>query len=62
MESDRSESNLGDENPGRIDIDQPPTHKQPKKRFIGRKGAADRAGNQPNGDIPIEDKSGIQGE
>ena len=61
MEQDRSETNLGatansdPEAPGQT------TTKQPKRRFVGRRTAAEEAAQKPDSNKTIEDAEAIQG-
>ena len=61
MESDRTQSNLGQA----VDLDageqRPEKPKQPKKRFIGRKAAAERLEQNGGSNGTIEDSGAIQG-
>ena len=62
MEADRAQADLGKAVESELIADDKQQQKQPKKRFIGRKEAAERA--EKSGDIngTIEDSGAIQGE
>jgi len=62
MEHDREQADLGPSVPADLNGDSAPVQRQPKKRFIGRRAAAERAaakGDASGGGI--EDSSAIQG-
>ena len=60
MEADRETANLGDEQPTEL---QGETNipKQPKRRFIGRRAAVERAAASANASSSIEDSGAVQG-
>lgn len=61
MEADRAETDLGDSIIPELEAEEDEKPKQPRKRFIGRRAAAEKAEqrNGPNG--TIEDSGAIQG-
>ena len=61
METDRAQTDLGEAVDAEVSASRSDPLKQPKKRFIGRKTAAEKAGKNggPNG--TIEDSGAIQG-
>ena len=63
MESDRAKVDLGpdvsSENPKPANV--PDIPKQPKKRFVGRRAAAERAERDGKASASIEDNGAIQG-
>ena len=63
MESDRAKVDLGpdelSENYKPADV--PDIPKQPKKRFVGKRAAAERAERDGKGSASIEDNGAIQG-
>lgn len=63
MEEDRAQADLGiaaDIEEAHAPPPSPPARKQPKKRFVGRRAAANNAKNGA-GDPSIEDSGAIQG-
>lgn len=67
MESDRAETNLG---PVIVDVtdavvdgaaEAPAVAKQPRRRFIGRRAAAERTGGSPADDNIIEGSGALAG-
>jgi hypothetical protein len=61
MESDREQADLGPTIPEDINGDTVPEPRQPKKRFIGRRAAAERAAGKGQTDGGIEDSNAVQG-
>ena len=67
MESDRSQTNLGpvvaDVTDTIVDVsaEGPVGAKQPRRRFIGRRAAAERSGGQPTDDQIIEGSGALAG-
>ena len=61
MELDRSESNLGSTVNDDSGLQGQVTSKQPKRRFVGRRTAAEKALEQRDSNITIEESGAIQG-
>jgi len=61
MEEDRIATNLGPDLPSELNGEQSPVPKQPKKRFVGRRTAAEAAGSKATPNESIEDSGAIQG-
>lgn len=61
MESDRAQANLGDAIDDELEVDKQEKPKQPRRRFIGRKAAAERAELNGGSNGTIEDSGAIQG-
>jgi 2-(3-amino-3-carboxypropyl)histidine synthase len=61
MESDRAQADLGQGIEAELAADKHGNPKQPKRRFIGRKAAAERAEQNGSFDATIEDSGTIQG-
>ena len=61
MESDRAEVGLGEAVDAELAVDQRQQTRQPKKRFIGRKEAAERAERVGDTSRTIEDSGTVQG-
>ncbi|GAB7352797.1 hypothetical protein MBLNU459_g3417t2 [Dothideomycetes sp. NU459] len=60
MEDDRAQADLGPSVSTDIDADAAPVQRQPKKRFIGRRAAEERAAAKGGASGGIEDSSAIQ--
>lgn len=61
MEEDRAQADLGEAVDAELDAEKQEKQKQPKKRFIGRKEAAERAEKRADTDATIEDSGALQG-
>lgn len=61
METDRAQSDLGEAVDAELSAAKSDSLKQPKKRFIGRKAAAEKAGKNGGSNGTIEDSGAIQG-
>lgn len=61
MEADRAQTDLGEAVNVELEADSQDSPKQPKKRFIGRKAAAERAKQDGSSRRTIEDSGAIQG-
>ena len=61
MEGDRAQADLGVAVDAELIIENQQKQKQPRKRFIGRKEAAERAEKRSDTDGTIEDSGAIQG-
>lgn len=61
MEDDRAHANLSDAISVELEAPAAETTKQPKKRFIGRRAAAERAAKNADQNSTIEDSGSIQG-
>lgn len=63
MEEDRAQADLGPPITADLDGDTAPEPRQPKKRFIGRRAATERAAAKGNGQPVggIEDSAAVQG-
>lgn len=57
MESDREQADLGPD----LNGDAIPEPRQPKKRFIGRRAATERAAAKGQASTGIEDSTAVQG-
>lgn len=61
MEHDREQADLGPSISADLNGDSATIQRQPKKRFIGRRAAAERAAAKGDASVGIEDSSAIQG-
>ena len=61
MEPDRAQTDLGEAVNAELLASKPDAVKQPKKRFIGRKAAAEKAEKSGGTNGTIEDSGAIQG-
>lgn len=63
MESDRAKADIGADVPSEYTklADVPNISKQPKKRFVGRRAAAERAERDGKSSASIEDNGAVQG-
>ena len=61
MEVDRAQSDLGEAVDAELSAEHQQKQKQPRKRFIGRKEAAERAEKRGDTNKTIEDSGAIQG-
>ncbi len=61
MEEDRAQVDIGAAVEAELSADQYEQPRQPKKRFIGRKAAAARAGAQADANGSVADSGAIQG-
>lgn len=61
MELDRSEANIGIAVDTDLEVEKQEKVRKPRKRFIGQRAAAERAGGKGDSNIPIEDNGAIQG-
>ena len=61
MEEDRAQADLGKAVDAEVGAEKQEKQKQPKKRFIGRKEAAERAEKRGDTSGTIEDSGAIQG-
>ena len=61
MEDDRTATNIGQAVDTELSTQSQSKPKQPRKRFIGRKEAAERADHSENKNRTIEDSGAIQG-
>lgn len=61
MEEDRAQVDLGGAVDAELGLENQEKQKQPRKRFIGRKEAAERAEKRSDTDVTIEDTGAIQG-
>jgi len=61
MESDRAQTDLGKVHIEQVDAEKQEKPKQPKKRFIGRKAAAENAERRGDPNGTIEDSGAVQG-
>lgn len=61
MEADREQANLVPEITTELGADAAPSPRQPKRRFIGRRAAAERAAAKGDTGAGIEDSGAIQG-
>lgn len=61
MEEDRAQADLGEVVDAEVCAEKQGKQKQPKKRFIGRKEAAERAEKRGDTNGTIEDSAAIQG-
>lgn len=60
MESDRAQVDLGIAVEAEAVVEGKPQERQPKRRFIGRKEAAERAERNGEASASIEDRGAIQ--
>ena len=61
MEEERAQADLGEAVDAELSAENPQRQNQPRKRFIGRKEAAERAEKRGNPNSTIEDTGAIQG-
>ena len=61
METDRAQTDLGEAANAELSASKSDPVKQPKKRFIGRKAAAEKAEKNGGSNGTIEDSGAIQG-
>ena len=61
MEQDRHQTHLGETSDAELGPEKEGKQKQPKKRFIGRKEAAERAQKRGDANEAIETSKAIQG-
>ena len=61
MEQDRAETDVGRAVDAELSAENQPKQKQPRKRFIGKKEAAERAEGRADMNGTIEDSGAIQG-
>jgi 2-(3-amino-3-carboxypropyl)histidine synthase len=61
MEADRAQADLGEAVTVELDAEKQERPKQPKKRFIARKTATERAEQNAESNGTIEDSGAIQG-
>ena len=61
METDRAQTDLGEAVNAELSASKSDAPKQPKKRFIGRKAAAEKAEKNGGSNATIEDSGAIQG-
>ena len=61
METDRAQTDLGEAVNAELLASKSDAHQQPKKRFIGRKAAAEKAEKNGGSNGTIEDSGAIQG-
>lgn len=61
MEKDRAQADLGEALDAEFEAEKQEKQKQPKKRFIGRKEASERAEKRNDTNGTIEDSGAIQG-
>ena len=61
MEADRAQADLGEAVDAELSAENLQKRKEPRKRFIGRKEAAERAEKKGNTNGTIEDSGAIQG-
>ncbi len=62
MEEDRAQVDIGAAVEAEIPVTQHEPSRLPKKRFVGRKAAAARAGQQADKVEPLESSGAIQGQ
>lgn len=62
MEDDRLQTNLGAEVSPDLISEPAPALRQPKKRFIGRRQAAENASKSSANGVNVEESGAIQGE
>lgn len=62
MEDDRSQTNLGADISSDLKSEPAAATRQPKKRFIGRRQAAENASKTTANGVNVEDSGAIQGE
>lgn len=61
MEEDRAQTDLGIAADMEESQSSPPVQKQPKKRFIGRRAAANAVRNNGANNLPLEESGAVQG-
>lgn len=61
MELDRSEANVGIAVDTDLEVEKQEKVRKPRKRFIGQRAAAERAGGKGDSSVAIEDNGAIQG-
>ena len=61
MEDDRAQADLGKAIDTEVDLNTRKEAKQPKKRFIGRKAAAENAERLGHSNVAIEEGNAVQG-
>lgn len=61
MELDRSEANVGIAVDTDLEVEKQEEVRKPRKRFIGQRAAAERAGGKGDSSVAIEDNGAIQG-
>ena len=61
MEQDRAQTDVGKAVDAELSAENQHKQKQPRKRFIGRKEAAERAEGRADANGTIEDSGAIQG-
>ena len=61
MEPDRTQTDLGEAVNAELSASKSDPLKQPKKRFIGRRAAAEKAEKNGGSNGPIEDSGAIRG-
>ena len=61
MEEDRAQANIADAVNAELEVPKAESPKQPSKRFIGRRAAAQRAAKNDSSNSTIEDTGAIQG-
>ena len=62
MEEDRDQVDLGIAIEAQLEAEEIPPSRQPKRRFIGKRAAAEKASAENGSDGTIEDSGAIQGE
>ena len=61
MELDRSEVNIGIAVKTELEVEKQEKVRKPRKRFIGQRAAAERAGGKDDSSVAMEDNGAIQG-
>lgn len=61
MESDRAQVDLGEAVDAELGIEEKQQIRQPKRRFVGRKEAAERAEQSGGSSQTVEDSVAVQG-
>ena len=61
MEADRAQNDLGEAINAELEANKTESLKQPKKRFIGRKAAVEKAEQHVGSNRTIEDNAVVQG-
>jgi hypothetical protein len=61
MEEDRAATNLGRATDVEVSAEHEVAPRAPKKRFIGRRAAAEKAGTTSEPNVAVEDSGAIQG-
>lgn len=61
MELDRSEANIGAAVDTDLEVEKQEKVRNPRKRFIGQRAAAERAEGKGDSSVAIEDNGAIQG-